>query len=396
MLQCGNEKWAGLKRNPRGETSCEVLHSRVAARAVKAALLSMRFGELTMTAANTALDKQGQQQRLMGHLFGYQATWIIDIGLKSGLIRAIADARGVDEKTLAQRLGFSERYVAVWCRAAYAFELIEWSDKLGYALSAAMKSLLLDAADPLFMGSRLQFYAALNEDFRAFPAHLKSGETWPRSAHDCWLLEALKNLTRADSRVMADILASEAPQVRARLDAGGSLLDVGAGGGYALVEYARRFPAASVIGIEIDDSSIALATRTIAEAGLAERVHIERADANTMEAVGAYDVVTMSIALHETGGPAEYRNVLARTKRALRPGGILLISELPYPDSPAAYRDKPVYKLLAGVQFHEALVGCGMIRQGELRELLVGAGFHKVREVEQPLQARLMMIAEKL
>jgi ubiquinone/menaquinone biosynthesis C-methylase UbiE len=349
-----------------------------------------------MTAANAALDKQGQQQRLMGHLFGFQATWIIDIGLKSGLIRAIAEADGIDEKTLAQRLGYSERYVQVWCRAAFAYELVEWSAAQGYALNAATKSLLLDAADPLFMAGRMQFYAALHEDFHAFPAYLKKGETWPRSAHDCWLLEALKNLTRADSRVMADILVSETSEIRARLDAGGSLLDIGAGGGYALVEYARRFPAATIVGIELDEPSVALAKKTIAEAGLERRVRILHADANKMEEVGAYDAVTMSIALHETGGPAEYRNVLARTKRALRKGGILLISELPYPDSPAAYRDKPVYKLLAGVQFHEALVGCGMIRQGELRELLEGAGFRKVREVEQPLQARLMMIGETL
>src|SRR5688572_6074852 len=108
-----------------------------------------------MTAANAALDKQGQQQRLMAHLFGYQATWIIDIGLKSGLLRAIADGGGIDEKTLAQRLGFAERYVAVWCRAAYAFELIEWNALRGYALSAALRDLLLDTKDPLFMAGRI-------------------------------------------------------------------------------------------------------------------------------------------------------------------------------------------------------------------------------------------------
>jgi ubiquinone/menaquinone biosynthesis C-methylase UbiE len=347
-----------------------------------------------MTAANAALDKQGQQQRLMAHLFGYQATWIIDIGLKSGLLRAIADGGGIDEKTLAQRLGFAERYVAVWCRAAYAFELIEWNALRGYALSAAMRDLLLDAKDPLFMAGRMQFYAALYEDFHAFPKHLRDGKIWPRSAHDCWLIEALKNLTRADSRIMADILISENLKVRGRLDGGGTLLDIGAGGGYALVEYAQRFPGARIVGIEIDESSIALARKTVAEAGVADRVRIERADANFIEDVAAYDVVTMSIALHETGGTAEYCNVLARTRRALRPGGMLLVSELPYPDLPSAYRDKPVYKLLAGVQFHEALVGCGMIRQGELRDLLLGAGFRNVREVEQPLQARLMMIGE--
>lgn len=48
------------------------------------------------------------------------------------------------------------------------------------------------------------------------------------------------------------------------------------------------------------------------------------------------------------------------------------------------------------MQSHEALVGCGMIGPGELRALLEGAGFRKVREVEQPLQAGLMMIGETI
>lgn len=91
----------------------------------------------------------------------------------------------------------------------------------------------------------------------------------------CW--EALKNLTRAHSRVMADILVSETPQIRARLDAGGSLLDIGTGGGYALVEYARRFPAATIVGIELDEASVALASKTIAEAELKHRVRVVHA-----------------------------------------------------------------------------------------------------------------------
>jgi hypothetical protein len=102
----------------------------------------------------------------------------------------------------------------------------------------------------------------------------------------------------------------------------------------------------------------------------------------------------MNIALHETGGPAEYRNVLGRVRRALKPEGTLLESELPYSDSPGEYRDRPVYRALAGVQLHEALVGCGMITQGQLRDLLTEAGFANAREAEQPLPTRFVMLAE--
>jgi cyclopropane fatty-acyl-phospholipid synthase-like methyltransferase len=150
-----------------------------------------------------------------------------------------------------------------------------------------------------------------------------------------------------------------------------------------------------VIGLEFDAPSVELARRTVAEAGLDDRVDIRHGDANQLDDESTYDLVTMNIALHETGGPAEYRNVLRRVHRALKPGGTALVSELPYPDEVSAYRAEPVYRALAGVQIHEALVGCGMITQGELRELLDGAGFANVRVASQPLPTRYILLAEK-
>lgn len=146
--------------------------------------------------------------------------------------------------------------------------------------------------------------------------------------------------------------------------------------------------------MEFDAPSLELARQTVAEAGLDERVEIRYGDANQLDEENIYDLVTMNIVLHETGGPSEYRNVLSRVRRALKPNGTLLVSELPYPDSPGEYRDRPVYRALAGVQLHEALVGCGMITQGQLRDLLTEAGFQNARVAEQPLPTRFVMLAE--
>jgi cyclopropane fatty-acyl-phospholipid synthase-like methyltransferase len=181
----------------------------------------------------------------------------------------------------------------------------------------------------------------------------------------------------------------------ARLETGGTLLEIGPGAGFSLAHYARRFPQSRVVGVEFDQPSVALARQTVAEAGVAARVEVRHADANELDEADAYDLVVMNIALHETGGPAEYRNVLTRSRRALKAGGSVLVSELPYPDSPAEYRTQPVYKALAGVQVHEAQVGCGAITQGELRALLEEAGFAAVRVATQPLPTRFVMLGEK-
>lgn len=44
--------------------------------------------------------------------------------------------------------------------------------------------------------------------------------------------------------------------------------------------------------------------------------------------------------------------------------------------------------------FHEALVGCGAITQGELGDLLSGAGFDDVRVAEQSMPTRFVMIGD--
>ena len=104
----------------------------------------------------------------------------------------------------------------------------------------------------------------------------------------------------------------------------------------------------------------------------------------------------MNVTLHEVGGPDSYSNVLARAHRALRPGGVIVVSELPYPDSPKDYRGNPAYQMMAGVQLHEALVGCGMITQGELHGLMTSAGFTDVREPDHPLPTRFILTGTKV
>lgn len=346
--------------------------------------------------SDMASTTQDQWNKLVTNILGFQATWIIDIGLKSGLFAAVAEAGdGIDEDTLASTLDFDVRYVRLWCRSAYAFELLEWNRNVGYRLTSPMRGLLLEPTEPMFMGGRIQFYASLYEDFRAYPEYLRTGRTWPRSEHDPWLLEALKNLTKPDSSVWTESVLPQAPATLARLEQGGRLLDVGAGAGHALIHYARRFPAAEVVGLELDEPSVKLARRAVAEAGLTDRIEIRQGDANQLDDVIAYDLVTMNITLHETGGPVEYRNVLGRVRRALRPAGTLLVAELPYPDTPEAYREQPVYRMLAGVQLHEALVGCGAITQNELPELLVDAGFANVRVANQPNPTRFVLLADQ-
>jgi ubiquinone/menaquinone biosynthesis C-methylase UbiE len=206
---------------------------------------------------------------------------------------------------------------------------------------------------------------------------------------------ALANATKPDCVMITEQVLPQAPATLARLEAGAQILDIGAGGGHHVIHYARRFPHARVVGLESDRPSIELARKALEEAGIDDRVEIREGDANDLGEEDVFDLVTLNIALHETGDHAAYVNVLYRVRRALKPNGTVVVSELPYPDSPSAYREHPVYKMLAGVQLHEALVGCGMITQGELASLLKGAKFASVRVAQQSAPTRFVMLGEK-
>jgi SAM-dependent methyltransferase len=340
--------------------------------------------------------REEQFRKLFGYVSGFQGTWVAAIGRKAGLLQTLRDAPGpLSAEALAKQLGYAPRYVLVWCRAAYAYELLDYDAGSGFRLAPHMADLLLDPRDPQYLGGRVELTVAFGEDFAAFPARLADGATFPRKDHAPELVRGITENSKPDFAVMADIVLPRAPAVVARLEQGGELLDVGCGAAYGLITLCRRFPRTRGVGLEIDPAMLALATRNVAEAGLGDRVRVEATSALDMTFADRFDLVVMSIALHETGEHPEWEAVLGRVRRALRPGGALLISELPYPGTIEEYRAHPAYRMLAGIQHHEALVGCGMITMPELGELLAGAGFQNVRRVEQPNPARIMCLAER-
>lgn len=82
-------------------------------------------------------NRETAWRKLVDYVLGYQATWVADIGLKAGLFDAIsqADPRGTTETALAETLSYTSRYVGIWCRAAYAFEMLDWDETSGYRLA---------------------------------------------------------------------------------------------------------------------------------------------------------------------------------------------------------------------------------------------------------------------
>ena len=337
---------------------------------------------------------QEQFDRLSGHVLGHQATEIAAIGLRSGLLAALAERPGHDQPRAGRVRRAGRRYVEVWARSAFAHGFLEAAGD-GFVLAAHMETLLLDPASPTYLGGTFRMESAIDEDYRRFPALMATGRTWPRSEHDPEMLQALADATAPDGAMVLDHVLPLLPAVTDRLHGGGTVLEIGAGAGGHTVGYASAFPACRVVALELDGPSVTLARRRLERAGVGERVEVRHEDANDLDDEDRFDLATMNLVLHETGGDEHWRNVLARTARALRPGGGVVVVELPYPDDVDSYRSSPVHRRLAGIQLHETVVGCGAITEGQLVDLVRAAGFTDVRVAQQPRGSRYVVIGTK-
>ena len=72
---------------------------------------------------------------------------------------------------------------------------------------------------------------------------------------------------------------------------------------------------------------------------------------------------------------------MARAHAALDPGGTFLVSEFPFPEHEADCRTVPG-RLMCGVQFFEAHIGCQLLPTSRFVDLLERAGFREVGVID--------------
>ncbi len=109
---------------------------------------------------------------------------------------------------------------------------------------------------------------------------------------------------------------------------GGNVLEIGCGTGRNLVQAARRWPNAQFFGFDVSRAMLAKAEKSIADAGLGERVKLAQGDANAFPndlfPVPRFERVYFSYTLSMV---PDWERVLERSLACLAPGGSLLIAD---------------------------------------------------------------------
>lgn len=332
------------------------------------------------------LEESGMQ--VLSLYRGSMLTYMIDLGHRTGLLATVAQGPGTSGE-LAARAGLHERYVREWLAAMVTGGVVTFEPATAtYTLPPETGAVLTGGPLPLsvFAGLHTHLGKHLHEVARAF----REGGGVPYSAYRPEFTDLMDQISRTlYDTALVDTYLPLLDGLTERLEAGITVADVACGSGHALVVLARRFPASTFVGFDLDEGAIARARAEAAGAGLTN-VSYEVVDAAKLGNAGRFDVVFVFDAIHDQVDPAA---VLGSIHAALAPGGVFVMKEpraadalednVPNPFAPILYSMSTLHCMTVSLAHDGAGIGT-MFGEGLARRLLAEAGFTDVRVEPAP------------
>ena len=319
-----------------------------------------------------AIQQQGA--KLLSQVAGYVGVRTMDIGLRFGLLEEVLKhPEGITPDDLAKQKGLDPFYVQVWCRSAYASEVLELAGNENYKLAPFMDKLLLDQDFPGYIGA-VPGVMVQPEIFDHFTEKLPSGQrTWWDQCSSTFI-QMVSGTGRAFYTRLIPGGLSQIPGLADRLAEGARMLELACGAGVGLVRMAQTYPRCSIVGVDGDAYSLKLVEDRLNQGGLQQRISLVHSPLEEIVASEEYDVALINISMHEC---RDIEKVTRNIYRALKPEGYFVISDFPFPDSIEECRTVPA-RIMCGIQFFEALIGDQLLPTQAYVDLLNGNGFRNV------------------
>jgi 2-polyprenyl-3-methyl-5-hydroxy-6-metoxy-1,4-benzoquinol methylase len=316
-------------------------------------------------------------ERLFTSALGALELYSVYLGSELGLYHTLEREGALTPDELAERAGIAPRYAREWLEQQAVAGLLEHEDGR-FSLPAGHARVLAHVDDPAHVAPFGHMLVGIGA---VLPRVAEAYRTGGGVAYELYGYEFRHGQGHINRPAFVHELPAAwidaLPDIRARLEQGGRVADVGCGQGFSTRAMAERFPHAAVEGFDVDAASIEDARRHAQGSGAA----FVTGDATTVRDRGPYDLVLVLEALHDIPHPVE---TLAAVRAALAPGGAALIVDERVADRFEAPGDE-VERMMYGwsvthclptqmVEQPSAAIGT-VLRADTVRELAAEAGF---------------------
>ena len=210
---------------------------------------------------------QQQAGKLLSQVAGYVGVRTMDIGLRLGLLEEIArHSHGITAEALAKQKELDPLYVQVWCRSAYASEVLELGEGQTFRLAPYVDRLLLNQDFPGYIGS-LPRIMVQPEIFEQFAEKLPSGQRiWWDQCSPAFIQSVSQTARPFYTRLIPGGL-SQIPGLLDRLAQGARVLELACGAGVGLMRMAQTYTQSTFVGVDGDAYSLELVAERLRQGG---------------------------------------------------------------------------------------------------------------------------------
>jgi 2-polyprenyl-3-methyl-5-hydroxy-6-metoxy-1,4-benzoquinol methylase len=275
-------------------------------------------------------------QRLMDHTIGSLELLAVHLGRRLGLYELLDRQGPLSPPDLAGRAGIDARYAREWLEqqavagvleveAPYGDAADEHPDSRRYALPDAHRGALIDPIDSDHVAPFATMVVAIAGVIDEVADAYRTGGGVPYARYGRDFRQGQGDINRP--AFTTDLVKAWLPAVAGVSDtlaAGGRLIDVGTGHGWSAIAVKAAWPAADVVGVDVDEPSIADARRHAADAGVDARFAVVDPGRAGLTHLAPADVVLVLEALHDMSNPAA---VLRAARAVLAPGGVVVVAD---------------------------------------------------------------------
>ena len=323
--------------------------------------------------------------KAVGDIAATLSSALVVIGDRLGLWKAMAKDGPVTAAELAKRTETSERYVREWLDAQASAGYVAFDPATRrYSLSPEQANVLADETSPAFFPGLFEVAAACWAATDKATQNFRTGDgmKWGEQ-HPC-LFQGCERFFR--SSYIGNLVAAWIPAldgVKAKLEAGARVADVGCGVGASTILMAKAFPKSRFWGFDYHAESIQLARKRAEAAGVADRVTFEVALSTEYPGKG-YDLVANFDCLHDMQDPD---GAARHVRETIAPDGTWMIVEPFAGDRPEQnhnvvgrvyYSASTLLCVPHSLAYHGPALGA-QAGEARLREVLRDGGFTRIR-----------------